>query len=526
MLYSLHRGDVEKGFKTYLNYIKEGHPHDFALLGQAAHALIAKGMDSDSAENKLMCMFGAGVAVSSELLYILEKGIKSSDLKTQLIALSYLGSLQDDTATDILLEALSSPFLINRLEALLQLAKRDHPEVLNQILSLSYKVPDAVRAAFAQIAIYLEGTEADRYYHKLLTDPEPSVRLVAISCVAEQKRDDFLPCLHNLASGAASTEQEALALAFGELKDHEAIGLLKEWTQSKHETVRIAASLALFQLGQPSYLETIVEEAKKGSLFAIVSLGQLRQGAGTLHKLLENEDSSIRLNATLSLLRQQDTLALPSLEEFLVTRNDLGYWQITSPGGGLKAWRVIPSATQQTKKFPGLEEESQSLREAMLAACVEYHEKDLLKIAKLIFEYKRHALVPSIMDVLENKKSEAILQFLKEGVQKAGAPLIRNYCILTLFRMNETGPYEEQLIAWVKEWGGVELIRFKEEKKDPMNGPFQLNPDETSRFFVEACQALASSQNEAGIEALIHVIAYGNPKNRYALAGLLLRTIE
>ena len=94
--------------------------------------------------------------------------------------------------------------------------------------------------------------------------------------------------------------------------------------------------------------------------------------------------------------------------------------------------------------------------------------------------------------------------------------------------MAEEGPYEEELIAWVKARGGEQLIRFREEADEPtaFSGPHVLTPEEASSFLIEALETLASKQNQAGIEILVHTMAYGNPKNRYALAGLLLRTTE
>lgn len=291
VLYALHHGKAEQAFDNYLNYAQESHAHDFALLQQAAKTLLEQGIFSKDPEIQLMCMFGAGIANSSELISILEKGIKSDDLRTQLTALTYLGKQQDDEADKILLEAISSPFLITRLEALLQLAKKNHPAVLGHLYSLSVKVPDLVRGAFAQIAVHLEGVEASRYLHKLLTDTDVDVRVETILTVASAHRDDFLPYLHTLATGASGAQQEAIALAFGELKDHSALNRLNEWKSSKQENIKLAALIALCQLGDGQHLEGIVAEARHGSLFAIAALGKLKEGRETLLHLLTQSDT-------------------------------------------------------------------------------------------------------------------------------------------------------------------------------------------------------------------------------------------
>lgn len=528
MLYLLHRGEIEKAFVHYLSHTKEANIHDFDLLQMAAKSILEQGISSEDPETRLMCIFGAGVVNSPEMLPILEKGIKSPDVKIQLTALTYLARQQDDDADLILLDALSSPFLITRLEALLQLAKKNHPSVLGHLHSLMVKVPSPVRPVFSQIAVHLEGGDATRYLRQLLSDSDEDVRLETILNLAEAQRDDFLPALRFLANGASYTIQECCALAFGELKDHVSINRLKEMADSKQESVRLAATIALYRLGETHYLNSIKLDAQAGSLFAISALGKLKEGKETLFSLLSHQERDVRINAILSLLSLRDARALPYLNEILIEEGkDLGFWRLSSAGETLKAWRTIPSASQQTKAYPGLQEQTLSLRESVLTKCIEFEEEDFLKVAYLILNKKQHTLVPLLVELLQNKKSDAIIKFLKEGFQKAGAPLIRNYCTLALYRLKEEGPYEEQLISWVKAKGGEELIRFKEENSAPrFTHLHQLTPEETSHFLVDACETLASAQNRSGIETLIHTIAYGNPKNRYALAGLLIRTTE
>lgn len=528
ILYALHVGDSQRAFESYLAAMKEGGIHDFGLLQQAGKALLEQGIESKDPVIQLMCMFGAGVASSSDLLPILAKGIRSDDVRTQLTALTYLCKQQDDDADGILLEALSSPFLITRLEILLHLAKKNHPAVLGHLQALYFKVPEVVRPAFGQIAIHLEGIEGARYLRQLLSDADVHVRAETLLTIAEEERDDFLPSVRILASGASYIQQEAAAFALGELKDYSSLAKLKELAASKQEGVSLTAAIALYKLGERGFLEQIEGEAKRGSLYAIAALGGLKMGEETLFSLLNHPDRDVRINATLSLLIQKDKRALECLGEILFDEGrDLGFWQINSPGGALKAWKCISSASQKTKTYPGLISRTLALRERILTQCLEYEESDFLKIAHQLMDKKQHALIPLLVELLLNKKSEAILHFLKEGHQKAGAPLIRNYCTLALYHLKESGNYEEHLIAWIKAKGKEELIRFREEEEEEaFCDPHELTPEESSHFFVEVCEALASAQNQAGIEALIHTIAYGNPKNRYALAGLLMRTTE
>jgi hypothetical protein len=130
---------------------------------------------------------------------------------------------------------------------------------------------------------------------------------------------------------------------------------------------------------------------------------------------------------------------------------------------------------------------------------------------------------------LETLKSPATIQLLKEEQQKAGSPLIRNYCNLALYRLQEEGPYAQLLYDWVSKQYKEDLIRFRPffswgKRETPST--FQLNPEETSKLLIESFEALTASQNDEGITMLLQAIRYGNGKNRYALAGMLMRAAE
>jgi HEAT repeat protein len=528
MLYLLHRGEAEKALSSYLEFAQESKEHDFALLQQAAKVLLEQGIDSKDEEVRLLCIYGAGIATSSDLYPILAKGLRSNDLKIQLTALSYLSKLQDDEADLFLLEALSSPFLMTRFEALFQLAKKNHPAVLGHLHSLMIKVPEEVRPLFAQIAVHLEGLEATRCLKNLLFDPCVDVRIETILTLIDAKRDDFLPNLRTLSWGSSYAQLESCARAFGKFKDHFSLERLKELVLHQEKNIQLAAAISLYELGEGSFLKKIEEAAREGSLFAIASLGQLNASSEILFQLAKHSERDIRLNATLALLTMRDPRVLKCLEEFLLEEGrDLGFFPIHSPGGTLTAWRAIPSATYQEKNYPGILGYTAEVREKILVQSVEFEEEDFLKLASQIMLKRQNSLIPTLMELLLNLKSEGALALLKKGHQKAGAPLMRNYCTLALYRLNVNGPYEEHLINWIKEQGNTELIRFKEEgETPPFSHPHELTPQETSLFLVDVCETLASTQNEKGIEALLYAIAYGNPKNRYALAGLLMRTTE
>lgn len=72
-----------------------------------------------------------------------------------------------------------------------------------------------------------------------------------------------------------------------------------------------------------------------------------------------------------------------------------------------------------------------------------------------------------------------------------------------------------------------DLIQFRPiipwEMRNNEPSRYLLTPEETSRLLVEAFESLVQTQDDKAIDILLHAIQYGNRKNRYALAGLLIR---
>lgn len=166
------------------------------------------------------------------------------------------------------------------------------------------------------------------------------------------------------------------------------------------------------------------------------------------------------------------------------------------------------------------------LRQELLAQAVELPEACFLELAHLIFDKQENCLIPLLVELLANHRSVGSIALLREIEQKAGAPLVRNYCSLALYKLGESGPFEERLIDWLEQNEKTMIIHVKEEQEEERQTRFTLTAEESCRFFIEALDGLLSRQSHKGVETLIHTIAYGNPKNRYALAGLLIRTTE
>ena len=77
----------------------------------------------------------------------------------------------------------------------------------------------------------------------------------------------------------------------------------------------------------------------------------------------------------------------------------------------------------------------------------------------------------------------------------------------------------------------TELIRFqatppKANAAGEGYTPFSLTPGETSALLIDSYQTLAQRQDSKSIDILLESIAKSHPKNRYALAGLLLKALQ
>jgi HEAT repeat protein len=271
--------------------------------------------------------------------------------------------------------------------------------------------------------------------------------------------------------------------------------------------------------------------AREQNLFAIALLGEFPGGEEVLYPLLKHESIHVRFNAAFSLLQRRDERCFPALEEFLLRNaKDLGFQPHSSIGHSLVSWKVVPSLQQHVKNLPfDLAAITLQMREQMLAACLELSEESFLRVAEKIFLNHELDLIPLLVQLLENHHTEKAIFLLKRHAEHAGAPLIRTYCNLALFRLKEKGPYEARLRHWIRRVQSEEMVKFRpslpwHQRKN--TSPYELTPEENTRLLLESYQALADRHDEKGIEILLQGIKQGHPKNRYALAGLLIHTLQ
>jgi hypothetical protein len=350
---------------------------------------------------------------------------------------------------------------------------------------------------------------------------------VILSAV-KYERDDLLPQIRQQASQLHYALQEASASALGSLKDEKAIPKLEKLTLSQYPTVSLAAHYALYLLGREESIKAIEQAAQQGDLFAVAALGSISDHPKILLELLERSNLQIKFNALIALMNQHHPRAIEIIDEILVRdKRDLAFTSYHSPGHSFKAWKVIPSASQLLKDDIHAYEEHLELKESLLETVRDLSEVRFIALAHQIFKKQQNDLIPKTVELLEDLETKEAIGCLKQHQQQLGAPLVRHYCNLALYSLQEPGPYREQLCKWVKTQNQTQFIRFQPFTPwEWGENSYSLTPEETSKLLIEAFQLFASQQDREGIEALIDAIATGHAKNKYALAGLLLRATQ
>ncbi|MBS0616478.1 MAG: HEAT repeat domain-containing protein [Verrucomicrobia bacterium] len=529
--YLVQSKEIPAAIDLYESYYKARSTHDYDLLQRLGILLLEQGVRSSDMETQLLSLYGASIAGHQSSIDILEEGIKSPFFESQIAAVRFLAQLQDDRCDRLLIKAMNSGYLPVRMEAGYQLAVRKHVKAVGQIEALMYRIPEPYWAYFPQFFALMGTNDAISILRHLMENPQSHVRVQAIMNAARYGRDDLLPKIRAHATHAHVDEQEACALALGFLKDSKSIPQLKKLSNAPDSSVRLAALQALHLLGDSEAAISISKLAEENNLFAISLLSDIPSSTQLLAKLAQSKDTQIKFNAAFALLKLRDGRCLRPLESFLIKdAHDTGYQPQVSPGTGFVSWKVVSSVQEQAShSFYDLLGITLHLREEIVARSVELSESDFLHLSRLIFETRQFDLIPLVCSLLENHRSPGAIALLKEKAHTAGAPLIRAYCNLSLLRLKEEGPYEDAVRKALSSMQTTELIQFRPDVPMDMRSaisPHQLTPEESSRFLIEAYQTLADRHDEKGVEILLSALKAGNPKNRYVLAGLLAHALQ
>lgn len=526
-LYMMQSENIDASLQCYQDAYAQGSKHDFEVLQELGHVLLRHGIRSEDPQIVAMSLFGAGLSGSSAVLDILAVGLFHPDPQLQMVALHFIAKIEDDRTDELLNRAMASDFLSTRMEAAFYMAQKKHPYAVGQIEGLMVRLPPFFRPFFPSLFTLVGTADATAALRRLADDLDPQVRVESILNIAKLQRDDFLPLLRKRLTHSNLAELEASAFAIGYLKDSKSLPKLRKLARSSSDNVRIASILALHSLGERTHVAALEDLARaRRSVFAIAALGQVPGTEETLAELVQSQDLSTRVNAAISLLMHRDARCLKGIAEVLITdHRDLAFYMMPSLGRTLAVWKAVPSAELRSKDKTIDLSLSLSLREHILREAIHLPERAFLQLVRELFDHQQFDLIPTAILLLENLRTSAAIGLLKEGAAKVTAPLIRDYCYLALFRLKEEGPYGEYIHHWVMRQKDAELIRLRPviPWKMRLESDYTLTPEETSRLLVDALFAIAS---ERDIDFLLKAIRFGNPQNRYALFGLLMRATE
>ena len=532
VLYLIQSGEIEKGMRLYQAHVKKTGKHDFSTLEELGYLLLHLGAKSGDEESLILTMYALGIATSIESIDLYALGIKSAHPITQIATIQFLSRLQNDAVENLLFEAFSCPFLQVRMEAAHALALHRSEKLPGMLESLMQKLPPELHVYFPNLLAMVGTSDAIAVLKRLTGHPYLPVRLASIAAAAKYGRDDFLSEIRAGATHADPAEQEVCAAALGLLNDAHSMALLKQLATSKHLHVKLSACQALCQLGDHQFQKPILEQAVQKAPFTIGMLADIPNTEPLLISLLEDKHFSTQVNAALTLLKKRSPRCVPTLLEILVQdQKDLGFEPTYSIGHSLMAWKVIPSATHYAKKhqidLPSL---TLALREEILLQAIELPEESFLTIAREIFNRKQNALIPLTVRLLENLNTPEGIALLEEQAEQFGAPFVRTYCHLALYRLKNEPHHADFIYNWIKRQHHCELFQFRNllsfSDKKNMEIEFFLTPKETSQLLIESYEALADHHASEGIDLLIEGIEKGHEKNRYVLAGLLLKAIQ
>lgn len=530
ILHLIRQKQFNDAFDAYQKAHTAQSAHDFILLQQMALAIMTQGINSYDDEDRLLAIFGAGISGHDEAISILSKGIASPNPQLQLAALSFLAHLHQREADEALFQGLRSSYLPIRFQAAFYLAQRRDDRSVPAIESLMAKSPKEFQALFPVLYGLVASESAVNELRKCMYKVDTDVRVAALLSAAEHRRDDLATTVRFLLCQCSIPDAEASAYALGQMGDRQSVEdlrrLLKSYTTDE---VKLAALLALKKLGLQEDYSLVELMAGNGHLFSIYALRDFPESVDLLESLLKSDQPHIQVNAALALLRHKNPKGLNILIPFLIKDSrDLALKRVLSPGKTLVSWKIVPSARENFKKDPIASGTSLHIREEILKEALDLPEKNFLSLANAILRANERELVPQTVNLLVNLSTEGARELLKTNESKIGAPLVRAYCNLALVKMKEPGPYFDHLKKWVGEQKEQAMIRFRPQFPWSFSNPepslYQLTPEETSRLLIDSMDALAQQQSEEGINTLLHVLKEGNPKNRYALAGLLLRT--
>lgn len=530
--YLLQSKEYKKGIAQYQAQIKEQGKHDYTMLEQIGHIILSHGASSDDETVQLLSMYGASISGSKDMMSLFEKGMKSKNPVTQLVTINFLRQNYNDKAVDLLLKAFNSPYPVVRMQAAGALCEKKAHKATGIIYNLMERFHPAYHGYFAQLFAMMGCQESLAILKKMINHKVSGVRIAAILAAARFGRDDFSSVIKKGLTHANMLEKEACVYALGHFQDFSSLATLVKLACETNTNLALCSAQALMHLGEEKGDARIVLEAMNKNPFAVFMLAQVESSDKLLISLLSDYHYTTRVNAALALLEKRNHACTDMLIDILSEKNSgIGFMPIYSEAGALFAWKEVPSCFELSKKIrQNLPLVTRQFKERILIDALELPSDDFLKIAKSVLASDDNKLIPTVVRLLESMHTDEATKLLVKESNKIGCPFNRTYAHLALYRMRVNTDYHRaKLIQWASKQKNHKIIEFKEmenlEQPSWSENAYKLSPEERSQLLIETFDALASAHDKQGIDLLISLIKEGHEKNRYLLAGLLMKCI-
>jgi HEAT repeat protein len=527
--YSSPGKNLNQALAEYTQIVRHSGVHDFDFLQKLGLRLLEESKFEIDPHSQLLSIYGASIAKNQKLLPILERGLSSESPQVQLASIRALAEYHDDQADRILLKGLRSNYLEVCFETTFMLAVNKHPEAIGYIEALMNKVPPQLHFLFPSLYAILDTPQSAKSLRKFFQHKDPSVRVEAILSSAKLNRQDLIGDLRSLSRQDDLTQLEAAAFTLGILQDEGSFETLERLVKNPSEHVALSALCALYMLGRTEVVTDIERYAAQGNIFAIHLLRNCQCDEKILEALVYHENEQVRLNAALALLKKKNPLCLQEIRNLLMPKDPQRILlPVHSPGRALLAKSWALKSASASRGNPYLIEFSNQIRQEVLNECMELTESLFLTLASEIIDAHQHDLIPQVISLVQSLKTSHSIELLKEWQKKPGHPYLRAWSNLALFNLDQEGPWKENIIQWIKLQSTHPMIQLKPvvpwNKKSCSH--FELTPEESSQLLIESYLALALRQEEDGIEIIISHLANLNSKNKYALAGILIKATE
>lgn len=524
-LYLLHVGKVKEAFSLYADTVKITGTQDLKTLERLSLGLIKNGLSGKEDSVQLLSLYSATISEHEEAEKLVATMLESPSVEHKLLALNFLARKKSHITDLALYQVFRTGPLILRLEAAFHLVQRGYAPIEDELESLLHRAPPIIHPIFPQLIAPIKSRRALSLMRRFMHDKNLDVRKEAVSLACRYQRDDLLRDIHALATHADPLLQECCAHAFGVMEDTKSIPWLLKQTESEDSNIALVAANSLNLMKDPKGKARIKEMALEGNLFAISLLAKEESAQDILLELLQSSDRNVVINSAIALLEQGDPRCMPYLKElYRYLSRGVGMIPQKTPGKTLMAWVLRPvNDPKKMNACLGLYSKIIALSAHVLL------EEEYLPFAQFVLESEESSFVPVVMASLIDIGSNESLNIVRSCTQSLGAPHLRCWATLSLFKVEKSAVQEDVLVSWMQEFCQKEAPLVDMSEKDALdfgNDHFSIQPLDAFKLFLEMMDTYVAAYPEKGVELLVTSMQEAKEQYYPALAGLLLRAMQ